>query len=180
MTNVNTLIQKLQELDEDELIAQVGMRAQAIESDQERAASIESLSEPMPVPRASWDDVLKTGQNLLNQTSANTYKLMCTPIGGNGDLAKELDQVFNEKTAVAAAKATSLIAPVLVSSLGLPQSLAVLLGTLIVKNLAKGTSDLVCDRWQQSLGISSNTSPTTIPGSNPAPSSQPPTGGSVS
>lgn len=154
MTNVNTLIQKLQELDEDELIAQVGMRVQAIESHQERAASIESLSEPMPVPRASWDDVLKTGQNLLNQTSANTYKLMCTPIGGNGDLAKELNQVLNEKTAEAAAKATSLIAPVLVGSLGLPQSLAVLLGTLIVKKLAKGTSDFICDRWQQSLGIS--------------------------
>lgn len=170
MADVNVVVQKLQALDEEELIAQLGMRAQAIESDPS-AASIESLSEPMPVPRASCDDVLKTGQNLLNQTSANAYKLMCTPIGGNGDLAKELDQVFNEKTAVAAAKATSLITPVLVSSLGLPQSLAVLLGTLIVKKLAKGTSDLVCDRWQQSLGISSITSPTTIPSSNPAASS---------
>lgn len=170
MTDFNAVVQKLQALDEDELIAQLGMRVQAIESDPS-AASIESLEEPMPVPRASWDDVLKTGQNLLNQTSADTYKLMCTPIGGNGDLAKELNQVLNEKTAEAAAKATSLITPVLVGSLGLPQSLAVLLGTLIVKKLAKGTSDFICDRWQQSLGISSITSPTTIPASSPAASS---------
>lgn len=170
MTNVNTVIQKLQKLDEDELIAQLGMRAQVFGSDPS-AASIESLEEPMPVSRASWDDVLKTGQNLLNQTSADTYKLMCTPIGGNGDLAKELNQVLNEKTAEAAAKATSLITPVLVGSLGLPQSLAVLLGTLIVKKLAKGTSDFICDRWQQSLGISSITSSTTIPASSPGASS---------
>lgn len=170
MTNVNNVIQKLQELDEDELIAQLGMRAQVFGPDPS-AASIESLEEPMPVSRASWDDVLKTGQNLLNQTSADTYKLMCTPIGGNGDLAKELNQVLNEKTAEAAAKATSLITPVLVGSLGLPQSLAVLLGTLIVKKLAKGTSDFICDRWQQSLGISSITSPTTIPASSPGASS---------
>lgn len=156
MTNINTVVQKLQELDEDELIAQLGMRAQAFGSDPS-AASIESLEEPMPVSRASLDDVLKTGQNLLNKTSADTYKLMCTPIGGDGDLAKELNQVLNEKTASAAAKATSLITPVLVGSLGLPQSLAVLLGTLIVKKLAKGTSDFICDRWQQSLGTSSIT-----------------------
>lgn len=166
MTNVNTVIQKLQELDEDQLIAELGMRAQAFGSDPS-AASIESLEEPMPVSRASWDDVLKTGQNLLKQTSTDTYKLMCTPIGGNGDLAKELNQVLNEKTAEAAAKATSLITPVLVGSLGLPQSLAVLLGTLIVKKLAKETSDFICDRWQQSLGISSTKSPTTIPDSSP-------------
>ena len=170
MTDFNAVVQKLQALDEDELIAQLGMRVQALESDPS-AASIESLERPMPVPRASWDDVLKTGQNLLNQTSADTYKLMCTPIGGNGDLAKELSQLLNEKTAEAAAKAISLITPVLVGSLKLPQSLAVLLGTLIVKKLAKGTSDFICDRWQQSLGISSITSPTTIPASSPAASS---------
>ncbi len=170
MTNVNTVVQKLQELDEDELLAQLGMRAQVLESSPSED-SIESLSELMPVPRASWDDVLKTGQNLLNKTSADTYKLMCTPVGGNGDLAKELNQVLNQKTAEAAAKATSLITPVLVGSLGLPQSLAVLLGTLIVKKLAKETSDFICDRWQQSLGISSTTSPTTIPDSSPAASS---------
>ena len=170
MTDVNAVVQKLQALDEDELIVQLGMRAQALESDPS-AASIESLEKPMPVPRASWDDVLKTGQNLLNKTSADTYKLMCTPIGGNGDLAKELNQVLNEKTAEAATKATSLITPVLVGSLGLPQSLAVLLGTLIVKKLAKETSDFICDRWQQSLGISSVTSPTTIPDSRKAASS---------
>lgn len=173
MADVDTVVQNLQALDEDELIAQLGMRASAIESDPSEA-SIESLEEPMPVPRASWDDVLKIGQKLLDQYSAKAYELLCTPLGGNGELAKELDQVFNEKTAEAASKATSLIAPILVSSLGLPQSLAVLLGTLIVKNLAKGTSDFVCDRWQQSLGISSTTPPTTIPDSSPAASSQPP------
>lgn len=174
MTNFNSVIQKLQALDEDELIAQLGMRAEAIKSDPSEA-TIESLEEPLPLPRASWDDLLKTGQNLLSHTSAEAYKLMCTPIGGNGELAKELDQVLNEKTAEAAAKATSLLAPVLVSSLGLPQSLAVLLGTLIVKKLAKGTSDFICDRWQQSLGIKSTTPPTTIPASSPTASAQPST-----
>lgn len=40
---------------------------------------------------------------------------------------------MGEKTTEAAAKMASLLAPVLVGSSGLPQSIAVLVGTLIVK-----------------------------------------------
>ena len=48
----------------------------------------------------------------------------------------------------------SLLAPVLVGSLGLPQSIAVLVGTLIVKRVAKGTSNFVCENWEKSLNSS--------------------------
>jgi hypothetical protein len=40
---------------------------------------------------------------------------------------------------------------ILVGSLGLPQSIAVLVGSLIAKKIAKGSSYFICERWQQSL-----------------------------
>lgn len=156
--NENELVQNLLELDEDELTAQLGVRAQNIEANP-RAASIDSLEESAPVPRGAWDEVLKLGQNYFDPVNAQAYKILCSPIGGDGELAKELDKLMNEKTTEAAAKATTLLTPVLVGSLGLPQSLAVLAGTLIVKKIAKGFSDFTCENWKTSLEASSTNTP---------------------
>jgi len=89
--------------------------------------------------------------NVFSSVSPKAYELFCSPIGGNTELAAELDKLMNQKTAEAAAKMTGLLAPVLVGSLGLPQSIAVLVGSLVVKKLAKGTSNLVCENWKESL-----------------------------
>ncbi|MCG8363799.1 MAG: hypothetical protein MJA27_10775 [Pseudanabaenales cyanobacterium] len=37
------------------------------------------------------------------------------------------------------------------SSLGLPRSLAMVVEALLVKTLAKGTSDLICTNWQKTV-----------------------------
>lgn len=58
---------------------------------------------------------------------------------------------MNEKTTEAAAKMTAAPTPVLVGSLGLPQSLAVMVGSLIVKKIAKGISDFICENWKATL-----------------------------
>ena len=161
MAEVEAIARGLLALDEDELLAQIGVRDQVIASDPS-AATIASLDEEMPVPRGAFDDLLKAGKNVFAPASAQAYKLLCSPIGGNSDLAAQLDQLMSQKTTEAAAKMTGLLTPVLVGSLGLPQSIAVMVGTLLVKKAAKGTSDLICENWKTSLEGSSEA---------PAPSS---------
>lgn len=172
MAQVEAVAQNLLALDEDELMAQLGAQSQTIEADP-RAASLDSLEEEVPVPRGAFDDLFKVGKNVFAPASAQAYKILCSPIGGDSDLAKELDKLMNEKTAEAAAKMTAALAPVLVGSLGLPQSLAVMIGSLIVKKVAKGTSDLVCENWKEILE-GSTTPAASSPESSPIASAEPP------
>ncbi len=94
--------------------------------------------------------------------------MLCSPLWGISDLAALLAQIMCQKTTEAAAKMTGLLTPVLVGSLGLPQSIAVMVGTLLVKKAAKGTSDLICENWKTSLDATVLTSeisevPPTVP-----------------
>ncbi|WP_088893909.1 hypothetical protein [Leptolyngbya ohadii] len=177
MAEIEAVAQNLLALDEDELMAQIGARSQAIEASP-RAASIDSLEEEIPVPRGAFDDLLKAGKNIFAPASSQAYKLLCSPIGGDSDLAKELDKLMSEKTSEAAGKMTAALAPVLVGSLGLPQSIAVMVGSLIVKKVAKGTSDLICENWKAALdGTATATATATdasSPESSPIAHSEPP------
>ncbi|HEY9639465.1 MAG TPA: hypothetical protein V6C57_03220 [Coleofasciculaceae cyanobacterium] len=154
MAEVEAVAKNLLELDEDDLMVQIGVRAQEIETTP-RAASIEALEEDIPVPRGAFNDLLKAGNNIFGPASEQAYKVLCSPIGGDSQLTAELDKLMTEKTTEAAAKMTGLLTPVLVGTLGLPQSLAVLVGSLIVKKLAKGTSDLICVNWKTNLDATS-------------------------
>lgn len=165
MAEVEAVAEGLLALDEDELLAQIGVRDQEIENNPD-AASLESLSEEIPVPRGAFDDLLNAGKNIFAPASAQAYKILCSPIGGNSELAAELDKLMSQKSAEAAAKMTGLLTPVLVGSLGLPQSIAVMVGTLLVKKAAKGTSDLICENWKASLDAGATVSaesPATAP-----------------
>lgn len=160
MAETAAIVQNLLNLDEDTLAAQIGIRAQAIEADP-AADTIESLQEPMAVPRAGWDDVVRFGQSMVEQSSQQAYGLLCTPITGEDthELVQELQNLLDQKTTEAITKATALLAPFLVGSLGLPQSLAVLISTLLIKRLAKGTSNFICDKWKASLSANSAPAP---------------------
>jgi hypothetical protein len=172
MAEVEAVAQNLLALNEDDLMAQIGARSQAIEASP-RAASIDSLEEEIPVPRGAFDDLLKAGKTIFAPASAQAYNILCSPIGGNSDLAMELDKLMNEKTAEAAAKMAAALTPVLVGSLGLPQSIAVMVGSLIVKKVAKGTSDFICENWQVTLE-GSPTDAASSPESSPIAPSEPP------
>ena len=149
MAEMEAVARSLAELNEDELTAQLGAISHAIAADS-RAASLDSI-EDIPVPRGAFDELFQAGRHVFSSISPKAYDLFCSPIGGNSELAAELDKLMNQKTAEAAAKMTGLLAPVLVGSLGLPQSVAVLVGSLIVKQVAKGTSNFVCENWKGSL-----------------------------
>jgi hypothetical protein len=147
--NVEQIAQKLQALDEEALTAQIGAYSKAIEISP-NADSVDSLAN-LSAPRGIMDDFLKIGNSVFSSASTQAYELLCTPVGEDSGLAEELDKLMNEKTTEAAAKMSNLLAPVLVSSLGLPQTIALLVGSLIVKKVAKGTSDFICKNWETVL-----------------------------
>jgi hypothetical protein len=172
MTDVDAIAQKLLKLSEEELTAEVGARAQNIEADPS-AGDLEALeAEPRAASRASFDDLRKLGQNVFGPASSGAYKVLCSPVGGNSDLAKELDSLMTQKTSEAAAKATALLAPILVGQLALPQSLAVVVGALLVKKLSKGAGDFICNNWKKNIESAGGTvnSPESTPIDDSIPS----------
>ncbi len=153
MAEVEALAQRLVELNEEDLTVQLGALSQYIEANPE-ATLIDSFEE-IPVPRGAFDDLLKAGKNVFGPASSGAYKIFCSPVEGvlikDPELAKELSKLMDEKTTEASAKAAAMIAPILTGSLGLPQSLAVVVGALLVKKLAKGTSDFICNTWEKNI-----------------------------
>ena len=154
MSEIENLAQELLLLNEEELTTKLGLLDRDLNAGVRGAASVQYL-ESMPEPRAGLDDLLKIGQNLFGPASAGLYKILCSDVGEvvkDSELAQQLTELMNQKNAEASAKAAALITPLLTSG-GLPQSMAVMIGALIVKKLAKGSSDFICTKWQQNIGV---------------------------
>jgi hypothetical protein len=128
MAEIEVLVESLWELDEDQLAAQIGDRAQAIE------ASID--------PR-----LLEAGQRLFDRVNPLVYDLMCKPLGNDPQTQKILDEAIGQNYT----KAAGMLAPALISALGLAPAIATLLATLIVKKIANYTATGICDTWKQTL-----------------------------
>lgn len=160
MANIDDVLQDLSALPEDELEAQLGIRAQTIGEETTRgaveAASIESIDPNAPVPRGLVDDALATGQRLFNWISPAAYKLLCTPMGGDSsdETMQQLVKLLDEDLETNIAKAAGMLAPFLTANLGLAPAVAALVSTLIIKRVAKGTSKFACESWQKILPAS--------------------------
>ncbi|MCL1474589.1 hypothetical protein [Argonema antarcticum] len=63
-------------------------------------------------------------------------------------------------------KAAGILAPVLVSSLGLAPTIAALVASIIIKKISKDVAGGICSTWAKSLNISENS--TVNQGSNTA------------
>jgi hypothetical protein len=161
MSEIEAVARGLLELDEDDLTAKLGLLEPELNSGSRSATSIDDLID-LPVPRAGLGNLLKAGQNIFGPASAGAYKVLCSDMGDlakDSDLAKELTKLMDQKTTEASAKVAALLTPFLAGG-GLPQSLAVIVGALLVKKLAKDGSDLICTRWKNNIeGTPENTPP---------------------
>jgi hypothetical protein len=73
---------------------------------------------------------------------------MCKPLGGDdAETRKILDETINQNYT----KAAGMLAPVLVSGLGLAPAVATLLATLIIKKVSKYLATGICETWEKSL-----------------------------
>ncbi|MEP6487202.1 hypothetical protein NDI43_00860 [Microcoleus vaginatus GB2-A3] len=156
MTEVEAIVESLWELDDDVLEAQLGSRVQAIGDDVAGGVATRGVDltswESIDVnvaARASIDPrFLDAGRQLFDRVNPLTYELMCKPLGGDdAETRKILDETINQNYT----KAAGMLAPVLVSGVGLAPAVATLLATLIIKKVSKYVATGICETWDKSL-----------------------------
>ena len=152
MSAIETIVQDLLALDEEELTTKLGLLDQDLNAGVRGATSIDYV-ENLPEPRGGIEDLLKVGQNVFGPASAEAYRVLCSDVGDlvkDSDVATELTKLMAQKTTEASTQAVALLTPILAGG-GLPQSVAIVVGTLLVKKLAKGSSDFICTKWKQNI-----------------------------
>ncbi|MEG4048449.1 hypothetical protein [Microcoleus sp. Pol17_C1] len=154
MAEIEVIVESLWELDEDQLAAQIGDRAQAIGDDAAGLgsrgidpASLDSIDVNVAA-RASIDlRFLEAGQRLFDRVNPLVYELMCQPLGNDPQTQKILDEAIGQNYT----KAAGMLAPLLISGLGLAPAIATLIATLIIKKIANYSATAICDNWKQNL-----------------------------
>jgi hypothetical protein len=154
VAEIEVLVNSLWELDEEQLAAQIGSHALAIGDDVAGGGTrrIDSVSldsiDVNVAARASIDPrLLEAGQRLFDRVNPLVYELMCKPLGNDAETQKILDEAIAQNYT----KAAGMLAPALISALGLAPAIATLLATLIVKKIVNYTATGICDTWKQTL-----------------------------
>lgn len=155
MTEIEALIERLWELDDDELEAHIGSRVQAIEDDVAGhgtrgidPASLESIDLDVAAKASIDPRLLEAGGQLFERVNPLVYELMCNPLGGNDlEAQRILDEAINQNYI----KAAGMLAPVLISGLQLAPAVATLLATLLIKKIANYTATEICKTWENNL-----------------------------
>ncbi|MCB8784103.1 hypothetical protein [Planktothrix agardhii] len=143
MQDYNELIPQLLELDEESLEAQLGLQVQGTA----KGLTIDSIDLDAAARAPISPEVLAAGKHLLKQLNSGLYDLMCNPLGSDPETEKVLDEVINQNYT----KAAGILAPLLVSGLGLTPAIATLIATLVIKKIAKAGSEEICKSWKASL-----------------------------
>ena len=138
MQDYNELIPQLLELDEESLEEQLGLQVEG---------TLDSIDINATARAAINPEVLAAGKHFLKQLNSGLYDLMCNPLGSDPETEKVLDEVINQNYT----KAAGILAPVLVSGLGLAPAIATLIATLVIKKIAKAGSEEICKSWKASL-----------------------------
>lgn len=154
MTEFEDIVASLLELDDDVLEAQLGSHAQAIGDDvaEGGAKGVDLTSwESIDVNVASRAPIdprlLEAGKRLFDRINPLAYDLMCKPLRNDAETQKILDETINQNYS----KAAGMLAPVLVSGLGLAPVVATLVATLIIKKVSKYLATGICETWEKSL-----------------------------
>lgn len=155
MAEIAVIVESLWELDEDELEAQIGSHALAIGDDVAGLgtrgidpASLDAIDAGVASRGAIDPRFLETGKRLFDRMNPLVYEIMCKPLGGE-DL--ETQKILDEAISQNYTKAAGMLAPVLISGLGLAPTVATLLATLILKKIANYTATGICETWEKSL-----------------------------
>ncbi|MCU0543850.1 MAG: hypothetical protein MUE44_17005 [Oscillatoriaceae cyanobacterium Prado104] len=155
MAEVAVIVESLWELDEEQLEAQIGSHALAIGDDGIELSikgidpvSLEAIDAGVASRGAIDPRFLEAGKRLFDRVNPLVYEIMCKPLGGE-DL--ETQKILDEAISQNYTKAAGMLAPVLISGLGLAPAVATLLAALIVKKIANYTATGICKTWEKSL-----------------------------
>ncbi|MCF3605451.1 hypothetical protein L2E81_01740 [Planktothrix agardhii 1033] len=97
--------------DEESLEAQLGLQVQGTA----KGLTLDSIDLDAAARAPISPEVLAAGQQLLKRLNSGLYDLMCNPLGSDSETEKVLDEVINQNYV----KAAGMLAPLLVSGLGL-------------------------------------------------------------
>ena len=158
MAEVSQVVQGLWDLDDDILAAELGSRAQAISDDVAGRgargadpASLDSIDLDVAARAPIDPNFLQVGQRLFARINPMAHELLCKPLGGDDPEAQQvLDEVVNKNYT----KAAGMLAPMLITGLGLAPAIGAMLATLIIKKVSNMTSTAICDTWEKTLATS--------------------------
>jgi hypothetical protein len=157
VAEVEALVESLWELDDDQLAAQIGSRAQAIGDNVAFSGARGAFADPASLDSIEVDvatkapidpRLLDAGRRLFDRINPIAYELLCKPLGGEDP---ETQKILDEAISQNYTKAAGMLAPVLISGLGLAPTVATLLATLIIKKIANYAATGICETWQKNL-----------------------------
>ncbi|MCL1474583.1 hypothetical protein [Argonema antarcticum] len=154
MTQANELAQQIYDLDEDVLVAKLGTLSEEMGGDltgesAPRGVSLDSIDVEFETRAPISQAAIQAGQKVFDRVNAEAYQILCTPLG---DLSSQeaLDKALEENYT----KAAGMLAPVLVSSLGLAPAVAAIVASLIIKKISKDIAGGICSTWAKNLNVS--------------------------
>lgn len=156
MTEVKKLAEQIYDIDEDLLEARLGILVEEMGGDltgesTPRGFSVDSIDFDAVARAPISLAALEVGQKVFNQVNGEAYKILCTPLAlGDKNTEEALDNALEESYT----KAAGILAPVLVSGLGLAPAIAAIIATLIIKKISKNAAGGICSTWAKSLNIS--------------------------
>ena len=134
--------------DEDQLYAELGIRARALTDDPAAAGSFDPDVTFDESQMGALDDVKAFGRRLFARWNREAHSLVC---GSDPDDAADREKLANA-FGLGEAAVAGYVATLLVGSLGLAPALAAVIAALVVKRFFKPARDEFCETWATSLG----------------------------
>lgn len=149
--SLRSQVDGLLESDEDQLFAELGIRARAMRADPRVAGSYSPQVVHSAAEMGVLDDVRDFGRRVFKRWNVQAWELVC---GTDADDSKDRKD-FLDSIGVDKSVATMALAGLLVSHFTLAPAVAGVVAAIIVKRFARPVYDEFCSSWKGSLPAAS-------------------------
>jgi hypothetical protein len=140
-------VKKLLGADEDTLLEQLGMRAQAAQAGVPGAAEYDPVITYDVQEMGSLDDLRDLGRRLLHRWSRELHHIAC---GSMDDDKKDRESIIMALGLGDVAIAAT-ISSVLVTSFAVAPAVATVIAALVVKRIIEPAGETICEHWDELL-----------------------------
>lgn len=150
-TDMNATLSSLlgKDSDEDALLAQLGIRAKAVQIGRLDAMDYAATPTYEGVVMGPMSDLVTLGRRILDRWNRELYKVMC---GGDPDDKEDRESLLKSvglsDVAVAAAMSS-----VLIGSFAVAPAVATIIAALVVKRLLIPGGAVACEFWKERLQL---------------------------
>jgi hypothetical protein len=144
---VDTVVQGLLDSDEDQLLAQLGMRSLAALGDLSQSALYApDLGGVAPDKMGAQDELKKLGKRILKRWNQSAYQLVCGDEPDDAKTRKEVQSALGLGKAAAAGVITSALIGV-----GLMPALAPVVAAIVINKFFDPAYGEFCAYWKENL-----------------------------